>query len=92
MNAYEKEDFGTMKSDISWIKEANKQQNINIKEQSQNIKELGEKLDAFIIESPNKFACKATEEMVALLSKKIAYGSGAIAVILIIIELVTRYL
>jgi len=92
MNTYEKEEFGTMKSDISWIKEANKQQNINIKEQSQNIKELSEKLDTISNESQNKFACKKTEEMVALLNKKIAYGSGAIAVILIIIELATRYL
>ena len=85
MNAYDKEEFGIMKSDINWIKEASKQQNAGIKD-------LNSKLDDFILSSPNKFACKETENIVESLNKRIAYVSGGIAVIFLIIQLAMRFI
>lgn len=81
MNKKQQEEFGMMKQDIKWIKETNIAQN-------KDIKSIKDSLVKFINTAPEKFACKDTEKKVDILAKKWAWASGAIALLLIVIQIV----
>jgi archaellum component FlaC len=72
-----------VETDITWIRDTN----IN---QSKDIQEIKNTLNEFVNKSVGLFACKETEYKVDRLEKKWSYVAGAIAVLMILVQVLLR--